>query len=78
MMLTGEERRKMGKNIWVNKVESFDEAQEFDDDYYLSMSSKERLETMQLLREMHFKMKKGLENEGRKRLRRIIKITEQT
>lgn len=68
----------MGKNIWVNKVESFDEAQEFDDDYYLSMSSKERLETMQLLREMHFKMKKGLENEGRKRLRRIIKITEQT
>ncbi len=51
------------KKIWVNKVDSFDAAQEFDDDYYLSMSSKERLETVQFLREIFFKMKKGLDNE---------------
>lgn len=64
------------KKIWVNKVASFDAAQEFDDDYYLSMSSKERLETVQFLREIYFKMKKGLDNEDRKRLRRVIKIIE--
>jgi len=64
------------KKIWVNKVDSFDAAQEFDDDYYLSMSSKERLETVQFLREIYFKMKKGLDNEDRKRLRRVIKIIE--
>lgn len=64
------------KKIWVNKVDSFDAAQEFDDDYYLSMSSKERLETVQFLREIYFKMKKGLDNDDRKRLRRVIKIIE--
>jgi len=64
------------KKIWVNKVDSFDAAQEFDDDYYLSMSSKERLETVQFLREIYFKMKKGFDNEDRKRLRRVIKIIE--
>ena len=64
------------KKIWVNKVDSFDAAQEFDDDYYLSMNSKERLETVQFLREIYFKMKKGLDNEDRKRLRRVIKIIE--
>ena len=64
------------KKIWVNKVDSFDAAQEYDDDYYLSMSSKKRLETVQFLREIYFKMKKGLDNEDRKRLRRVIKIIE--
>jgi hypothetical protein len=58
------------KKIWVNKVDTFEEAKRFDENYYLSMTSKERLDTMQFLREIYFKMK----NEGRKGLRRVIKI----
>lgn len=37
----------MNKKIWINKSDSHEEAQEFDVEYYLSMSSKERLETVQ-------------------------------
>ncbi len=62
------------KRIWVNKVNSFGEAEKFDEDYYLSMSGIERLETVQLLRVMYHKIKKGNRSEGRKGLRRIIKI----
>jgi DNA polymerase III delta subunit len=62
--------------IWVNKSDSFDAANEFDDDYYLSMSREERLETLQFLREIYFKIKKGSEDESRKGLRRVIKIIE--
>ena len=62
------------KKIWVNKVSSFTDAEKFDDDYYLAMSSSERLDTVQFLREMHSKLKKGLRNESRKGLRRVIKV----
>lgn len=68
----------MNKKIWLNKTRSFNAAQEFDVQYYLSLSREERLEIMQLLREMRFKIKKGFRNESRKRLRRVIKIIEQT
>ncbi|MFH1593374.1 MAG: hypothetical protein ABID09_01590 [Candidatus Omnitrophota bacterium] len=61
------------KKIWVNKAKSFKEAERFDNSYYLSMSRTERLETMQFLREIYYKIK-GLKNEGRKGLRRVIKI----
>jgi hypothetical protein len=37
----------MEQKIWVNKSNSFKEAQEFDDSYYLSMTPTERLETVQ-------------------------------
>jgi hypothetical protein len=67
----------MNKKIWVNKSDSFEAAQDFDFDYYLSMSSKERLETVQFLRESYLKAKKGSKHEGRKRLRRIIKVIQQ-
>lgn len=66
------------RKIWINKSDSFEKAQEFDDDYYLSMSREDRLDTMQFLREINFKMHRGLENESRKGLRRVIKITKQT
>jgi hypothetical protein len=66
----------MKRMIWVNKSDSFDAANEFDDDYYLSMSREERLETLQFLREIYFKIKKGSEDESRKGLRRVIKIIE--
>ncbi len=62
------------KRIWVNKVDTFEAAQRFDELYYLSMSRIERLETMQFLREIYFKIKDGKKNESRKRLRRAVKI----
>lgn len=65
------------KKIWVNKANSFKAAERFDNDYYLKMTSSERLETVQFLREEYFKIKKGLRNEDRKRLRRVFRIIEQ-
>ena len=63
------------KKIWVKKANSFKEAQEFDIKYYRAMSKKERVETVQLLREIYYKIK-GYKNEGRKRLRRIVRIVQ--
>ena len=60
------------KKIWVNRVKSFREAEEFNQDYYSKMSRAERLEIMQFLREIYYKIKKG-KNENGKRLRRIAK-----
>ncbi len=68
----------MKKKKWMRVSDSCEAAEEFDTDYYLAMSRKERLETVQLLREIHFKMKKGSENESRKRLRRTIQVLKQT
>ncbi len=63
------------KKVWIKKTKSFKSVSQFDIDYYLSMSPSERLDTMQLLREMVFKIKKGLKYErARKGLRRVIKI----
>lgn len=62
------------KRIWIRKSDSFKAARQFDIDYYLSMSPSERLETMQVLREMVFKFKQGMKYEkDRKGLRRVIK-----
>ncbi len=63
------------KKIWIKKFKSFKEAEKADIEYYSQMSPKERLNTMQLLREMYFKMK-GLKNDAT-RLRRTIKIIQQ-
>lgn len=62
------------KKIWINKANSFKEAERFDKEYYLALGASKRLETMQRLREIYFKIKKGLKNENRERLRRVIKI----
>jgi len=62
------------KKIWVNKAKSFEEAQDFDNSYYLSLSSTERVESVQILREEYFKSH-GLESrEDGKRLRRVFRI----
>ncbi len=68
------------KKIWANKADSFKEAEKFNKSYYSVMSEIERLETAQFLREMHSrinpvkfrqnKMARGLESEGRERLRK--------
>jgi hypothetical protein len=67
----------MKQKIWVRKSNSFKDAQEFDDSYYLSMSPIERLETVQFLREEYWKMNKGESHESRKRLRRVFKLIKQ-
>ena len=63
------------KKIWLKKFNSFSAAEEFDRRYYLQMGKKRRLETVQFLRECYSKFSKG-QNEGRTRLRRVIKIVQ--
>lgn len=61
--------------IWVKKTTSFKSSNQLDLDYYLSMSPSERLETMQFLREIIFRFKRGLSLEkSREGLRRTIKV----
>ncbi len=65
------------KKIWVNRAKSFDEAQDFDKAYYLSLSSTERVENVQFLRE-EFLKSHGLKfREDGKRLRRVFRIIKQ-
>jgi hypothetical protein len=66
----------MTKTIWLNKANSLKEAQKFDAAYYLKLSSKERVEAIQHLREAHFKSTGMSIGENGNRLRRIIRIIE--
>ena len=61
------------KKRWIHKANSFKEAQEFEDRYYMQKSPEERLSDIQFCREQYFRIK-GTKNAGRKRLRRIIRI----
>lgn len=63
--------------MWINKAKSFEEAEAFDTEYYKSMSAANRIETIQILREQHFKLNGLNFNENRKRLRRVYKIIKQ-
>ncbi|MGB9438314.1 MAG: hypothetical protein WCB15_10265 [Desulfobacterales bacterium] len=65
------------KKIWVNRAKSFEEAQDFDDEYYLSLSSTERVESVQILREQYFKLHGLKYREDGKRLRRVFRIIKQ-
>jgi len=49
----------------VKKATSFKEAETFDDEYYKNLSSSERIETVQFLREQHFKLNGLNFNENR-------------
>jgi len=64
------------KRIWVFRASSFDTANRFDDAYYLRMTPIERLEIVQMLREVWKKL--GGKGAGRKGLRRSVKIIQQT
>ena len=64
----------MRKKIWVHIANSFKEAEAFDHSYYRKMTGKDRIETMQFLRETYDKMRKGQNNACTKRLRRVVKI----
>jgi hypothetical protein len=67
----------MTKKIWLNKANSFEEAQKFDDAYYMKLSSKERVEVIQHLREANFKSTGMSISENGKRLRRVFRIIKQ-
>jgi hypothetical protein len=66
------------KNIWLNISSSFEAAERFDKHYYQQMSAADRIETVQLLRDIYYKFKNGGLNGSRKRLRRVIKVIQQT
>lgn len=68
----------MKKKIWGHKTNSFAEAQEFEDLYYLSLTPTKRLETVQFLREEYKKLNKDKNHESGKRLRRVYKLLKQT
>ena len=61
------------KRLWVNKASSFKEAEKFSKKYYRAMSRTERLETVQLLREIYNKIKRPKYATG-KRLRKVIRV----
>lgn len=67
------------QKIWIHKSYSFKEAEEFDRKYYSQMSAQQRLDIVQRLREIYFKLSKQWQkiknnHASRKRLRRVIKI----
>lgn len=69
-----EDKRMRKDKVWVNKARSFQEAEKFNDEYYLNMTPEERLSIIQLCREeYHAKIK----HENRKRFRRVFKIVQQ-
>lgn len=66
------------KKIWVNKADSFSDAEQFEESYYSEMLPSEKLDTIQWLREEYFRLHKmGISNEGGKRLRRVLTVIEQ-
>lgn len=68
----------MGDRVWLHKSAPFEEAQQFDVDYYLRVSSAERIEMIQILREAYFKLKGLAAGENGKSLRRVFRIVKQT
>jgi hypothetical protein len=65
------------QRIWVNKAGSFEAADKFETEYYKGLSSEVRVETVQLLREMHFKSMGLKFGEDGKRLRRVLSVIKQ-
>lgn len=62
------------KKFWVKKTDSFEEAEEFDDEYYRRRTFEDRLSDIQLCRDMYFKLKRINVNACRKRLRRLVRV----
>jgi hypothetical protein len=63
------------KRIWVHRAKSFVEAAAFDSGYYAAMTPEERLDIMQRLREVNFKLnREGTAHVGATRLRRHVAI----
>ena len=67
----------MRRKVWMKKINSFSQERAEDLDYYLNMSSQERLEIVQFLREQHQKINGMNTHESGKGLRRTIRIVQQ-
>lgn len=65
------------QKIWMRKSSSFQEAKDFDDLYYLSLTPSERLDIVQFLREEYEKFDTVQHDESRKRLRRVFSLIKQ-
>ena len=65
------------KRIWVNKAGSSEAANQFEAEYYKGLSGEVRVETVQLLREMHFKSTGLKLAENGRRLRGVLSIIPQ-
>ena len=65
------------KKVWINRAKSFEEAKDFDNAYYLSLSGMERVESVQFLREEFFKSHGLKFREDGKRLRRVFRVIKQ-
>ncbi len=64
----------MKERIWIRKFNSFKEAEEKELEYHLNMTPEERLETVEYLREIFYKLKcYGKDREGLRRVFKIIK-----
>ena len=61
----------------INKADTIEDAEAFDRCYYANMTSSERLEIVQVLRESYHQLKKGPKSESGKGLRRVFHIIEQ-
>ena len=61
----------------IEEAGSVEEAYQFEAEYYEGLSREVRVETVQLLREMHFKSTGLKFREDRKRLRRVLNIIKQ-
>lgn len=65
----------MQKKIWVHKSDSYKKVDDFENEYYRSMSPSERLETIQYLRELAWRLLQGSQRgQRREGLRRVIKV----
>lgn len=63
--------------IWIKKFNSFVEANQADEKYYLKMSPSERMDILQFIINIYSKLKRGRKYESGQRLRRTIKIFQQ-
>jgi hypothetical protein len=61
----------MKKKVWVHKARSFKDAERFEVRYYRSMSPKERVDTVDFLRQLYRKIKR---RNGGTRLRRVLRV----
>lgn len=62
----------MNEKIWIKKFNSFKEAREEELEYHFNMTPEERLETVEYLKEVFYKLKDY--GKGREGLRRVFKI----
>lgn len=70
---------KMKRKLQVNIARNFEEAEEFDHADYAQMTSKERVDTAIWLRDHYYKtFSKGKRYGSPRRLRRVIKVVQQT